>query len=333
MAVDFVAPTFVNGKAKVTIDDSDVSGELEFWENLIILFALGESLSMNAVKKFMEKTWNFISLPELFYNDDGYFIVKCKNREDMELVMEQGPYFIYGKSLFLRKWTSDFEMKEDLLRVLPIWITLPQFPLHLWGERSISKIASMVGKPITTDECTAKKLRISYARVLVEVDITQKPIETVDIMDHKGKLVEQKIEYEWRPMYCQSCLKIGHDCAIKKGPGKKLIQEKVWKPTKQNEATQNEEKPMNVVIKSAKQQEEPQKKQEEPQKKQEEPQREQDEPHKETLNEWTVVTSGKVDRGKRAMIHTPKSSFGPYQNSNIFTPLRIGDCPKGNNTT
>ncbi|KAG4975510.1 hypothetical protein JHK86_034984 [Glycine max] len=116
-------------------------------------------------------------------------------------------------------------------------------------------------------------------------------------------------------------------------PGKKLIQEKVWKPTKQNEVTQNEEKPMNVVIKSAEQQEEPQKKQEEPQKKQEEPQREQDEPHKETQNEWTIVTSGKVDRGKRAMIHTPKSSFGPYQNSIIFTPLRIGDCPKGNNTT
>lgn len=56
MAVDFVAPTFVNGKAKVTIDESDVSGELEFWEILIILFALGESLSMNVVKKFMEKT-------------------------------------------------------------------------------------------------------------------------------------------------------------------------------------------------------------------------------------------------------------------------------------
>ncbi|KAL5124246.1 putative ribonuclease H protein [Glycine soja] len=107
-------------------------------------------------------------------------------------------------------------------------------------------------------------------------------------------------------MYCQSCLKIGHDCAIKKGPGKKLIQEKVWKPTKQNEATQNEEKPMNVVIKSAKQQEEPQKKQEEPQKKQEEPQREQDEPHKETQIEWTVVTLGKVDRETRVKMHNAK---------------------------
>ena len=77
-----------------------------------------------------------------------------------------------------------------------------------------------------------------------------------------------------------------------------------------------------------KQQEEPQKKQEEPQKKQEEPQREQDEPHKETQNEWTVVTSGKVDRGKRAMIHTPKSSFGPYQNSNIMFNIFFRNSPE-----
>ena len=30
MAVDFIAPTFVNGKAEITIDESDVYEELEF---------------------------------------------------------------------------------------------------------------------------------------------------------------------------------------------------------------------------------------------------------------------------------------------------------------
>ena len=38
MAVDFVAPTFVNGKAKITIDESDVSGNLNFGK--IGLFSL-----------------------------------------------------------------------------------------------------------------------------------------------------------------------------------------------------------------------------------------------------------------------------------------------------
>lgn len=47
-------------------------------------------------------------------------------------------------------------------------------PMHLLGEKSISKITSVIGNPITTDEFTSKKFRVSYARVLVEVDITKK---------------------------------------------------------------------------------------------------------------------------------------------------------------
>lgn len=53
--------------------------------------------------------------------------------------------------------------------------------MHLWENTLnmnismiISKIASVIGNLITTDKCTAQKLRISYARMLVEVDITQK---------------------------------------------------------------------------------------------------------------------------------------------------------------
>ena len=134
------------------------------------------------------------------------------------------------------------------------------------------------------------------------MDITQNPIETVDIKDHKGKLMEQKIEYEWRPSYCQSCLKIGHDCATKKVPGKKLVQ--VWKPTKQTEETLNRNKPTET--KAAKKIEE---KQEETQKEQEEPQKDQEEPNQEpNPAEWTVITSRRMERGKREMIHTPKSS-------------------------
>ncbi|XP_058782465.1 uncharacterized protein LOC131656921 [Vicia villosa] len=146
--------------------------------------------------------------------------------------MEKGPYFIYGKPLFIKYWTIDFELKADLLSVLPLWITLPNLPLHLWGKKSISKITSAIGKPITTDECTARKLRISYARVLVEVDITKPMKESVTIKDHSGREWAQHIDYEWRPKYCQICLKIGHDCEAKKGEMQQNPQQKVWQPRK-----------------------------------------------------------------------------------------------------
>lgn len=38
--------------------------------------------------------------------------------------MAQEPYFIYGKPLFLQYWLIGFEIKEDLLHVLPLWIQL-----------------------------------------------------------------------------------------------------------------------------------------------------------------------------------------------------------------
>lgn len=54
------------------------------------------------------------------------------------------------------------------------------------GPRSLSKIGSAIGKPLFINECTANKLRVSYARILVEIDITQKPAETINIKDNEG---------------------------------------------------------------------------------------------------------------------------------------------------
>lgn len=69
LVVEYVAPTLVNGEIEILIDETDIEEELKLWETTMILYALGEALSMNRVKKFMEKTWNFVALPDLYYND------------------------------------------------------------------------------------------------------------------------------------------------------------------------------------------------------------------------------------------------------------------------
>ncbi|XP_058768681.1 uncharacterized protein LOC131642459 [Vicia villosa] len=242
---------------------------------------------MHAVKNFMEKSWNFVALPELYFNEAGYFIVRFKDYEDQCKVMEQGPYFIYGKLIFLKHWSIDFELKADLLRVLPLWITLLNLPLYLWGEKSISKISSVVGNPITTDECTARKLRISYARVLVEVDITRPVKDSITIRDHSGKEWEKKVEYEWRPKYCQTCLNIGHDCATKKVTAlQKVWQQKPKEPEHKDKRTEVEDK------------------------------------NKEEGDEnWTQVSSNRNDKAKKKIVLTPPDDMVVQ---NVFTPLGIG---------
>lgn len=62
--------------------------------------------------------------------------------------------------------------------------------------RSLEKIGSVIGNPLYSDECIAGKLGVTYARILVEVDVTHKLCEEILIRDHEGALRTQKVEYE-----------------------------------------------------------------------------------------------------------------------------------------
>lgn len=74
--------------------------------------------------------------------------------------------------LVIKKWSSNFDFHDEVLRVILVWFRLPRLPLHYWGEESLSRITSVLGVPLLADECTTSQLRLSYARVLVEIDIT-----------------------------------------------------------------------------------------------------------------------------------------------------------------
>lgn len=100
------------------------------------MYVLGGDLSMNMVKQFMLKAWNFVQLPDLFYHDEDYFLLKFRSHENMDTMMMKGPYTIRNMPMLLREWKTDLNLKKDILRTLPISIKLSQLPLHLWGKES-----------------------------------------------------------------------------------------------------------------------------------------------------------------------------------------------------
>ncbi|XP_058767570.1 uncharacterized protein LOC131641282 [Vicia villosa] len=190
--LQFVAPKIKEGIVEVEIEEKDVEAEIRFWENSLIMYVIGTNLSMNAMKNYMSRMWNFVALPDMYYNDEGYFILKFKNGDDRDEVLMKGPYTFQNKPMILLEWRHDFTMAKDMLRSIPIWIKLLGLPLPMWGAQSLGKIGSVVGIPLFTDECTAGKLRVSYARILVEVDVMQQLCEEISIRDHEGRIRKQK---------------------------------------------------------------------------------------------------------------------------------------------
>lgn len=72
------------------------------------------------------------------------------------------------------------------------------------------------------DECTSRQLRVSFARLLIEIDVTKPLLHSVSIETPGGVMLEQKVVYEWTPPFCSKCNKVGHDCSKSTTPPIKL---------------------------------------------------------------------------------------------------------------
>lgn len=75
----------------------------------------------------------------------------------------------------------------------------------------MTKIAGMVGNPLKADMATIQKDRLTYARVLIEMPLTKEYPKDIMFENEMGKIVHQKVEYEWKPILCMKCKNFGHD--------------------------------------------------------------------------------------------------------------------------
>lgn len=99
--------------------------------------------------------------------------------EERTQVLDSGPYTIANKPFIVKAWEVDFDMEKEFLKVLPLWVQLPGLPLSCWGIDSLSRIGSVLGTPMYADSCTSQQTRISYARLLVEVDVIRPTVRSV----------------------------------------------------------------------------------------------------------------------------------------------------------
>lgn len=212
MTLKFVPPLVEDGQHVVHIECQDVCELASFWDCSLVIYVVGGLVSADILRGFIRKHWTHVRMPGIHSHEDGYFMVKFSSNEECTEILNGGPYFLNKAPMIVKKWSKEFDFKEEILRVIPVWIRLPSLPLHCWGAETLSRIMSAVGVPVVADDCTAKQLKVSYARVLVEIDVTKEFMKEIRIRDDKGKEFFQKAIPEWKPYYCRMCHKLGHEC-------------------------------------------------------------------------------------------------------------------------
>lgn len=90
---------------------------------------MGKNPPFKQMLKFVYAIWNFVKMPRVFLNDDGYFIFWFHTEKDKLKVLENGPYTFDYSPMVLKNWDVEFHMGRESIQRMPLWVNLPNFPV------------------------------------------------------------------------------------------------------------------------------------------------------------------------------------------------------------
>ncbi|XP_074278138.1 uncharacterized protein LOC141601736 [Silene latifolia] len=234
---------------EIDVELDDFKSELEFWQFTLMGNFLGSKPTLKQVQEFAQKCWHHIASPVVQYYKKGWFSFRFTSLEDMNNVLNEGPWKLGNGSLILKQWYPNFSMEMDRVSTVPIWVLFPDLEPFLWSENVLSKMASKIGKPLFADLNTTCKAKLSFARIMVEADVsTTLPDHIVLNTPYDGQS-SQRVIYEWLPFHCSGCGKLGHQLGSCKWHQPKVpaVSKKVYQPVS---------KPVPATVPSVSQQEE-----------------------------------------------------------------------------
>ena len=82
-------------------------------------------------------------------------------------------------------------------------------PLHLWVDSILKEVGSSLGAFCLIDKDSSNIYRTTYARILVELDVSKGLLDSILMASSFGSW-DILIDYEGIPFHCRKCRMTGH---------------------------------------------------------------------------------------------------------------------------
>nr|XP_009596610.1 uncharacterized protein LOC104092659 [Nicotiana tomentosiformis] len=198
-------------------------------KNAIVCYVLGAHPPFSVLNGYIQRLWGKLGI-----NKNGIILVRFDSVNGKNEAIQRGIYHFDNETFIVMAWNPDMKFTRKELYIVPIWVKLPGLDFKYWSPKGLSKIGSLIRKSLMVDQNTEKKVSLNFARLLIEVEVDTKLPDKVFFRNEKGMLIEQKINYDWKPILCKYFHKYGHneeDCRKKKGT-QALVQQKEQEKSK-----------------------------------------------------------------------------------------------------
>ncbi|XP_059288637.1 uncharacterized protein LOC132041991 [Lycium ferocissimum] len=207
--LEYVNPETQGDQLIVEIEEEDFVTEIEFWKHAIVCYVLGAHPPFTVLHGFIQRMWGKHGINKVVMMQNGIIMVRFDTAKGKNEIIQGGIYHFDNKPLIVKSWSPDMEFTRDELYSVPIWIKIPGLDFKYWSAKGLSKLGSLVGKPLMVDRNTERKIGLNFARLLVEVQIDTPLPDVVLLKNERGKVIEQRVTYDWKPSICKVCQKYG----------------------------------------------------------------------------------------------------------------------------
>ncbi|XP_062103623.1 uncharacterized protein LOC133814711 [Humulus lupulus] len=216
-------PLVQDGHRIAQVDLEEIVVEASIWNSAVVCVVLGANPPFAVFEGFIKRMWGNLGIEKIARLNASHTLVKFRDEVTRDLVLENGVLHFDRKPVIVRPWTTDLDHLR-LVKSVPVWVRLPGLGLQYWGTKCLSALVSTLRRPILVDKVTKDRSMMQFSRALVEIDIADEILKSIQFMNEIGQLMEQLVEFEWLPTQCKNCKVFGHTmslCNRKK--------EEVWK--------------------------------------------------------------------------------------------------------
>lgn len=96
-------------------------------------------------------------------HESGWIIFTFPSAEVQARILVGGPYMVYGFHMIIKEMPKCFWFKEEDMNTIPVWIQIHGLPLDCWNSYILSRLASVIGKPIHLDMLTHDRKHVKFA--------------------------------------------------------------------------------------------------------------------------------------------------------------------------
>ncbi|KAJ4829263.1 hypothetical protein Tsubulata_050382, partial [Turnera subulata] len=175
------------------------------WENTLIVKLWGRNIGYKTLCSRLPNLWNLKESVRVVDLENNFYFVRFLNRYDYLHALTDGPWTVFDHYLTVEPWKPQFNPTSHKVTSIVAWIQIPGLSSEYYDRGILRAVCNEIGRLVRLDHNTEDALRGRYARVAVELDLSQ-PLQSQVFVDG----IWYFISYENIPQICFECGFVGH---------------------------------------------------------------------------------------------------------------------------